>query len=126
MDIATIVGILLGSGLVAWAIISGAGDKAGAFFDPASITIVVGGSIGAAFMSFPLRNLTGPRHHRTDRQASALEIDGNGEAAARDLGRRGALAAPDDGVDHRQEGDRPAGGRARLFRRGKDRDRTEI
>ena len=51
---------LLGSvNFLAWAIISGAGDKAGAFFDPASITIVVGGSIGAAFMSFPLKNLTG-------------------------------------------------------------------
>lgn len=59
MDIATIVGLLLGSGLVAWAIISGAGDKAGAFFDPASITIVIGGSIGSAFISFPLKNLTG-------------------------------------------------------------------
>ena len=59
MDIATIVGLLLAVGLVAWAIISGAGDKAGAFFDPASIAIVVGGSVGAALISLPLKHVSG-------------------------------------------------------------------
>lgn len=58
MDIATILGMLTAVGLVAWAIVSGAGDSAGAFVNWPSVAMVIGGSIGAACMSFPLRNLT--------------------------------------------------------------------
>ena len=58
MDIATILGLLMAVGLVAWSIVSGAGDSAGAFVNWPSVAMVIGGSIGAACMSFPLKNLT--------------------------------------------------------------------
>lgn len=45
--------------LVGWAIVSGAGDKAGAFLSGGSIAIVLGGSTAAALVSFPLQNVLG-------------------------------------------------------------------
>ena len=59
MDIATIIGLFLAAGLVGWAIVSGAGDGAGAFVNLPSAAMVFGGAIGAAFIGFPLKNLTG-------------------------------------------------------------------
>jgi chemotaxis protein MotA len=59
MDLATVIGLLLAGGLVGWAIFSGAGDKVGAFINYPSFAMVVGGAVGAAFISFPLSNLTG-------------------------------------------------------------------
>lgn len=59
MDIATVLGLVLGVGLVAWAIVSGAGEKAGGFVDVPSIMIVFGGAIAAALISFPLGKLKG-------------------------------------------------------------------
>jgi len=52
MDLATIIGLVLGYGLVIFAIASKPG--AGFFVDVGSMLIVVGGTLGALFMSFPL------------------------------------------------------------------------
>ena len=57
MDIATIVGLVAGSGLLLWGIM-GKSDI-GAFIDASSFAIVIGGSFSAALVSFPLRNLLG-------------------------------------------------------------------
>ena len=55
MDIATIVGLLVGGGLVLF----GMGSSVSAFIDVASLMIVAGGTIGAALISFPLKEMTG-------------------------------------------------------------------
>jgi chemotaxis protein MotA len=52
MDIATIIGILLGTGLVIGAIASK--TSLATFIDPASVAIVVGGTSAAALIAFPL------------------------------------------------------------------------
>lgn len=53
MDIATIGGIIAGLALVLWGI-TGNSDI-GSFIDPPSITIVVGGTLAAYFVSHPLK-----------------------------------------------------------------------
>ena len=57
MDIATIIGIIGGVGLLLWAIL-GKSDL-DAFIDTGSIAIVVGGAVSAALISFPIKNLLG-------------------------------------------------------------------
>jgi len=57
MDIATIMGLVAGSGLLLWGIM-GKSDL-GAFIDGSSFAIVFGGSLSAALVSFPVRNLMG-------------------------------------------------------------------
>ena len=57
MDIATIIGLVAGSGLLLWAIM-GKSDIS-AFVDYGSVAIVLGGSMSAALVSFPIRNLMG-------------------------------------------------------------------
>lgn len=52
MDIATVIGIVLGVGLVLAAILMKSG--LGAFIDPASMAVVLGGSVAAVLISFPL------------------------------------------------------------------------
>jgi len=53
MDLGTIIGILVGMGLVFWAILSGGGLLL--FFNIPSLAIVMGGVSAALLMSFPLR-----------------------------------------------------------------------
>ena len=57
MDIATVIGIVLALGLILGSIIMGTG--LGAFIDIPSIMIVVGGSIAALLISFPLGSVIG-------------------------------------------------------------------
>ncbi len=57
MDIATILGIVSGIGLVLAAILMGSG--LGAFVDPPSLLVVVGGSIAAMMIAFPLSTVIG-------------------------------------------------------------------
>jgi chemotaxis protein MotA len=57
MDIATLVGIVMGFGLVLWSMAAGAG--LGAFIDIPSVAIVVGGTIAATLISFPLAKCFG-------------------------------------------------------------------
>ena len=52
MDIATLIGIVLGFGLVIWSIASGAGLAA--FIDAPSLAITLGGTTAAILVSFPL------------------------------------------------------------------------
>jgi len=53
MDIATIVGLLVGAGLILF----GIGGSITAFVDIPSFLIVAGGTVGAAFISFPLKDM---------------------------------------------------------------------
>ena len=55
MDLATIIGILVAFGLV----IAALGGDAVLFFDFASILIVVGGTIGAVLVTYPLESVLG-------------------------------------------------------------------
>ena len=57
MDIATVVGLVTGTVLLLWAIM-GKSDI-GAFLDGGSVAIVLGGSVSAALISFPIQNLFG-------------------------------------------------------------------
>ncbi len=55
MDIATLVGVIVAFMLIGTAIILGGGSFV-AFFDASSVMVVVGGSIAATLISFPLKN----------------------------------------------------------------------
>ncbi|HMO14880.1 MAG TPA: motility protein A [Pirellulaceae bacterium] len=58
MDIATIVGLLAGFGLIAVAIVIGGGAEGFAsFIDVPSLMITVGGSIAALFINFPMHTV---------------------------------------------------------------------
>jgi len=55
MDIATVLGVVIATGLILSSIILGGGTF-GAFLDPPSVMVVLGGSIAAAMISFPMKN----------------------------------------------------------------------
>jgi chemotaxis protein MotA len=55
MDLATLIGIFLGMGLVGWAIFTSAGSEARVFVDIPSAIMVIGGAIASVMISFPLR-----------------------------------------------------------------------
>lgn len=57
MDIATIIGLVAGTGLLLWAILGKSDIQA--FVDGGSVAIVLGGAVSAALISFPLRNILG-------------------------------------------------------------------
>ncbi|MDY6906580.1 MAG: MotA/TolQ/ExbB proton channel family protein [Thermodesulfobacteriota bacterium] len=57
MDIATLVGIVSAFGLVILAIMTGGGLAL--FISPASLMIVVGGTLGATMINYPLREVLG-------------------------------------------------------------------
>lgn len=57
MDIATIIGLITGTGLLLWAILSK--TDLGTFIDAGSVAIVFGGAFAAALISFPVQNLLG-------------------------------------------------------------------
>jgi len=54
MDLATLIGMLFGMGLVGYAIFSKAGTNSGTFIDPASVMMVAGGGVASVMISFPL------------------------------------------------------------------------
>lgn len=56
MNISGIIGLVLAIGLIVWGMVTG-GDIMG-FWDPASVAIVVGGTIGVIVFNFPLSVLT--------------------------------------------------------------------
>ena len=53
MDIATIVGIVLAFGLIVWSILLG--GSLGGFIGPPSVAVVIGGTMGALLINFPLQ-----------------------------------------------------------------------
>lgn len=55
MDIATIIGLLAGSGLILWGMLSGASIKM--FVDYPSMAIVLGGAAATSLISFPLQDV---------------------------------------------------------------------
>ena len=62
MDIATLLGLILGISLVLWAMLSKGTVEM--FMDPAGLAIVAGGTLGVALMSFPL--MVGPFYWRLE------------------------------------------------------------
>ncbi|MEM6469467.1 MAG: motility protein A [Planctomycetota bacterium] len=58
MDIATILGLILGFGLILASIAMGGGGL-GPFIDPPSMMIVFGGATAASLINFPLKNVLG-------------------------------------------------------------------
>jgi chemotaxis protein MotA len=59
MDIATVVGLLLGTGLVLGSILLSAGGGLAPFIDIPSMMITMGGSVSAILINFPLGNVLG-------------------------------------------------------------------
>ncbi len=55
MDIATIIGLIAGIGFTVWGIL-GSGEL-GAFVDPPSIRIVMGGTVAGILIAYPLKDL---------------------------------------------------------------------
>ncbi len=55
MDIATIIGMVLGSALIVGAIALGGFDKLIIFWDTPSVLIVIGGAIASVLVAYPLR-----------------------------------------------------------------------
>ncbi len=55
MDIATIVGMILGSFLILWSIAMGGLDKLMIFWNVPSILIVIGGAIASVMVAYPLK-----------------------------------------------------------------------
>ena len=58
MDLATILGLLLAFGLILGSMLIGSAPMS-AFMDLPSVLVVIGGSIGAVLMSFPLKSMLG-------------------------------------------------------------------
>jgi chemotaxis protein MotA len=58
MDIATLIGVVMAVTLILVSIVIGGGSFA-AFIDPPSIMVVIGGSIAAAMIAFPMKNFLG-------------------------------------------------------------------
>lgn len=59
MDIATIIGVIMGVILLIGSILIAPGASLGAFVDYPSVAVVVGGAIAATLISFPLKNFLG-------------------------------------------------------------------
>ncbi len=57
MDIATLIGLLSGVGLIVWAIMQK--SDLDSFVDPASVAIVIGGAVAAALIGNPLKDFLG-------------------------------------------------------------------
>lgn len=57
MDIATIIGLIAGAFFIVWGITTS--GNLGNFFDPASIIIVLGGTIASTLVAFPLKKTLG-------------------------------------------------------------------
>ena len=57
MDFATLIGLVTGTSLLLWAIMGR--TNLGAFIDPGSIAIVIGGSFSAVMVSFPIKTILG-------------------------------------------------------------------
>ena len=55
MDIASLIGVLLGGGLLFAAILTAEGSSLGAFVDYPSMMVVIGGAFSALLISFPLK-----------------------------------------------------------------------
>ena len=59
MDFASVLGLLLGIGLLAGTVAWSPGASLGAFVDPRSLVLVVGGSLAATLVCFPLSHFRG-------------------------------------------------------------------
>ncbi len=106
MDLATLIGMLLGFGLVGYSIVSSAGDKAAVFVNIPSAMIVIGGALASVMMATPLANLlkTGKffskalMHKEQSAQKLITDLVGYAEIARRDgiLSLESATSEDDD------------------------------
>lgn len=55
MNIATVIGILVGIIVLSWSIIDATGNQPGIFWNPYGLAIVLGGVIAATFICYPLK-----------------------------------------------------------------------
>jgi len=78
MDIASVIGVLLGASLLLIAIAIAPGASFGAFIDYPSLMVVVGGAVCAVLISFPLKSFLGlatiTKNVFFNRQASIAEL----------------------------------------------------
>jgi chemotaxis protein MotA len=58
MNIATIIGFVLGIAVLVSAILSATGGEAGIFWNPVGLAIVLGGVVAATFICYPLKDVT--------------------------------------------------------------------
>ena len=106
MDLATLIGILLGFSLVGYAVVSKAGAASVAFVDPASAMIVIGGAIASVMAGAPLARFlkTGKffskalMHKEQSAQKLIEDLVGYAEIARRDgiLSLESAIRDADD------------------------------
>lgn len=90
MDIATIIGLVAGTSLLLWAILSK--TAIGAFVDAGSVAIVIGGGFSAVLVAFPLSSILGVGKvlkkcifvKSTDPQKLIADMVGYAEIARRD------------------------------------------
>src|ERR1700728_2441601 len=59
MDLATVIGLVLAWGAVVFSMWHASEGALGAYFKPAEIFLVLGGSLGASLLSMPLHTITG-------------------------------------------------------------------
>jgi len=92
MDLATLIGMILGFGLVGFAIVSSAGPNLPVFISPGSAMIVIGGAIASVIISSPLARFlkTGKffskalMHKEQSAQKLITDLVGFAEIARRD------------------------------------------
>ncbi len=59
MDLATIIGLIAGLGIVVIAMVMEKGNPADLFKNPAALVLTIGGALAAAMVSYPLKTLLG-------------------------------------------------------------------
>ncbi len=78
MDIASVIGVLLGASLLLIAIAIAPGSSFGAFIDYPSMMVVIGGAVCAVLISFPLKSFLGlakiTKNVFFNRQANIAEL----------------------------------------------------
>ncbi len=58
MDITTLIGIILGLGLVGWAMLDSSSTGLGGYINPPSLVIVIGGMISGWLVAFPMKDVS--------------------------------------------------------------------
>lgn len=97
MDLATLVGILIGVGMISWALASGGGIST--FIDLPSIAITLGGTLAATLIAFPLKSVLGVMKVSSkvffSKETDLVGEIGNLVALAEQARREGLLALED-------------------------------
>jgi chemotaxis protein MotA len=109
MDLATIIGIIAGTGLIVWGMSSGGQGVAGLllFFDVPSMLIVIGGSSAALLVNFPLSQVLGTskviKNVFSNQHQNPNEMIGTMVSFAEKARREGLLTLEDEANDLKDE-----------------------